>query len=314
MALLAHHHTGHVRPQHHTSYAALVFMILLTGVLVAASGLTAQAATPAVNPQSGSVGLSGVVRGPAPSTAAVILVPTSGTSTSVVPQIVKGTCPANTFVSITKNGVFGGATTCQEDGTFSLLVDLFAGRNELVAKVSDALGQYGPDSATVVISYNALNAGSGGNQVLRQLFLNMGVTVLAGNPGEQVRRTVTIVGGTPPYAVSWDYGDGETGLVTATSEGDVTSGHTYARPGYYTVVVKVTDSRGNSAYLQFMTIINGALTTAGGTAATHTDAPGMIMLAWPILGFALLLVLSFWLGEWRESRKLAARAYSPSLQ
>lgn len=308
MAFLAHHHSGRVRPHHHTSYATLTFMIVLTAVLVAASGWAAQAATPAVNPQSGSVGLSGVVRGPAPSTAALILVPTSGTSTSVVPITVRGTCPANTFVSVMKNGVFGGATTCQEDGTFSLLVDLFAGRNELVAKVSDALGQYGPDSATVVITYNAPNVGAGSSASQRQLFLNMAVTVVGGNPEEVIRRTISIVGGSAPYAVSWDYGDGETGLVTATSEGDVTNGHAYDRPGYYTVVVKVTDSRGNSAYLQFITIVNGALTTAGGASATNTDTAGYVQLAWPLLGFALLLVLAFWLGEWRESRKLAAAA------
>lgn len=308
MALLAHHHFGRIRPQHHTSYATLLFMILVTAVLVAAQGWAAQAATPAVNPQSGSVGLTGIVRGPAPSTAAVILVPTNGTSTSVVPVSVRGTCPANTFVSISKNGAFGGATTCQEDGTFTLLVDLFAGRNELVAKVSDALGQYGPDSAAVVITYNAPNTGSGSNVVLRQLFLNMAVTVVAGNPGTEVRRTVTIVGGTAPFALSFDYGDGQTGLVTATSEGDVTNAHTYDRPGYYTVVAKVSDSQGNSAYLQYVTIVNGALTTAGGTAATNTDKPGFIQLAWPLLGFAFMLVLAFWAGEWRESRKLAAKA------
>ena len=64
------------------------------------------------------------------------------------------------------NGVYGGTTPCQDDGTYSILVDLFAGQNVIVARVADALGQYGPDSQTINIFYNApalaLPSGSAG--------------------------------------------------------------------------------------------------------------------------------------------------------
>jgi uncharacterized membrane protein len=68
--MLKHEHSGKLRPHHHTSYASLVFLLIVAMVLVLGLSWTASAATPAVNPQSGAVGLTGVVRGAAPTTAA----------------------------------------------------------------------------------------------------------------------------------------------------------------------------------------------------------------------------------------------------
>lgn len=47
-------------------------------------------------------------------------------------------------------------------------------------------------------------------------------------------------GGSPPLAYSWDFGDGSTGS-------GITTSHTYAKPGTYTVVVTVRDSLGDVA-------------------------------------------------------------------
>lgn len=266
------------------------------------------AAPPAVNPQQGSVGLQGVVRGPAPSTAAVILNPRDGSRTTTTPVTVSGLCPAGTFVSIQRNNLFGGATVCQEDGTFSLLVDLFDGSNTLIARVSDALGQFGPDSAPVTVSYDAPSLQLPSGAIGRQLFLTMTTTVAGTSPGQSIARTVSIVGGVGPYAMSWDYGDDATSLSSQASEGPVTSGHVYERPGIYRVIVRVTDSAGNSAFLQFVTVVNGPTEVVGANRGLGLGAfPGALITAWPLYGLAAFMVLCFWLGERRELYKLRRR-------
>ena len=58
-------------------------------------------------------------------------------------------------MGVTQDGVFGVAPPCLDDGTFTLQVDMFDGVNALVAQVTDALGQNGPNSATVNVVYDA---------------------------------------------------------------------------------------------------------------------------------------------------------------
>jgi hypothetical protein len=305
LQLVPHEHSGKVRHHRHTSYSGLLFALVLVGVLLLGSSLATQAAPPAVNPQSGSVGLSGTVRGPAPTTAAMITTPSNGTQTSTIPITVSGTCPANTFVNITKNGVFGGVTTCGSDGTFSLLIDLFDGSNALIARVSDALGQFGPDSAAVNVFYNAPTLNLPGGSTGRQLFLEVSTTVLGVDPGQEATRGAVIVGGVPPYAVSWDWGDGNTTLVSQAIDGQVASKHVYDRPGTYRVILRVTDAQGNGAFLQLITVVNGPVNSAGGTKGDGLGAlPGVLLTAWPLYLLALAMVIFFWLGEKREISKL----------
>ncbi|HEX3082313.1 MAG TPA: PKD domain-containing protein [Candidatus Saccharimonadia bacterium] len=300
-------HTGKIRPRHHTSYAILFFMVVVAAVLLLGASLAAQAAPPAVNPQSGSVGLTGRVNGPPPTTGAVIVNPPSGTHTQVSPITVSGTCPKNTFVTIEKNDVFGGVVACQDDGTFSLLVDLFYGLNTLVARVSDALGQYGPDSLPVTVFYDVA-AGTGSVSAGRQMFLESATSVVGTDPNQSLSRTVSIVGGVAPYAVSWDYGDGNTGLSSQATDGAVTGTHTYTRAGTFRVIVRVTDSVGNSALLQLVTVVNGPLSSYGTTGGNGPGAlGGFLLAAWPLLVLAFLMVVFFWLGERRELHKLRRR-------
>jgi hypothetical protein len=303
--LIPHDHSGRLRHHSHTSYAGLGFLLLLCGFLLLGFSFGTDAATPAVNPQSGSVGLTGVVKGPPPTEAAVITSPRNGQHTSTIPITVSGSCPAGTFVQITKNGVFAGAATCGEDGTFSLQVDLFDGQNLLLARVSDALGQFGPDSAVVTVFYDApsLNLQSGG--VGRQLFLETTTTVQGMSPGQTSSRSVTSVGGVGPYAVSWDWGDGTNSLVSQQTEGTTTASHSYERPGNYRVIIRVTDGGGNSAFLQVVTVVNGALDSLGASGGTGKAAfPGLLITAWPLYVLALVMVIVFWLGERREEHKL----------
>jgi len=296
-------HTGKLQPHRHTSYAGLVFILLLCAVLLTSVSWNIQAAVPAVNPQSGSVGLTGTVKGAPPTQAPVILNPRSGQHTSSIPITVSGLCTAGTFVTITKNDVFAGATVCQSNGTFSLQIDLFDGFNRLIAHATDALGQSGPDSAAVDVTYDAPSfTVPGGGAIGKQLFLQTATSTLGTSPDTKLTRTVTIVGGIGPYAISWDWGDGQTSLVSQAVEGPTSASHTYSRAGNYRVIVRATDASGNAAYLELVTVVNG-LAEQGSTTGKGS-LPGNLLMAWPLLGFAAVMVGVFWLGERRELWKL----------
>jgi hypothetical protein len=208
-------------------------------------------------------------------------------------------------VNITKNNVFAGVTSCQDDGTFNLLVDLFDGANFLLARVMDALGQYGPDSAGVNVFYDAPVLKLPGGDTGKQLFLEVATTVLAVDPGQTSSRSAIIVGGVGPYAVSWDFGDGETQLTSQSTDGVVTGRHVYARPGTYRVILRVTDAQGNAAFIQVITVVNGPSEKIGATNGNGLGAvPGLLLTAWPLYGLALIMVALFWLGERRGMHNL----------
>lgn len=290
-------------PHHHTSYPALTLVMLvlglfMLGVSAAASANNPGPATPAVNPQNGSLGFVGVVPGPPPAQAPVITAPRNGQVFSSVPVTVSGTCQSGLLVSISSQDVFVGSTTCDSHGAFNLLVDLFAGVNRLTARHVDALGQTSPDSNAVTVVYNPPNFTASG-QISAQLFLQSDSAVQGASPQQLVSWKVSIVGGIAPYAVSYDWGDGKSDLVSRSQAGPVSASHAYAQPGTYQVLIRVTDSTNNAAFIQVVTVVNGPVAaTAAGSSASGLKAG--VLLAWPIYALAGLLILTFWLGERRE--------------
>lgn len=270
----------------------------MLGVSTGASANIPGPAVPATNPQSGALGFMGVVPGPPPSVAPIITAPRDGQSFTTVPITVSGTCQKGLLVSVNSQDVFVGSTTCSDQGNFNLLVDLFAGANRLTAHHVDALGQNSPDSNAVSVNYLPSSFSSSG-QVSPQLFLQADTAVEGGSPQQLISWKVNIVGGISPYAVSFDWGDGKSDLVSRSQAGPASSSHAYAQPGTYQVLIRVTDATGNAAFIQVVTVVNGALAATSGGASSGALKAGVI-LAWPIYVLAGLLILTFWLGERRE--------------
>src|SRR5262249_49984771 len=105
-------------------------------------------------PQAGSVGLTGVMPTPPPTTAAQITSPTNGQHFRSSPVTISGTCPDNTLIEIYKNNIFAGSSTCSKGNTFTIEIDLMFGQNVITAQVYDALNQAGPVSNPVTIFYD----------------------------------------------------------------------------------------------------------------------------------------------------------------
>ena len=275
-----------------------IAQVALVGLFLAVSSLvpsiSAYAANPA--PQSGSIGLEGKISTAPPKTAATIAVPSSGATFTTVPITVSGLCTTGLLVKIFSNGIFVGSTVCS-GGSYSLKVDLFAGRNDLVARVYDALDQAGPDSNTVTVTFNDA-------QFLRfgtQLSLTSPYGERGAPPGTELDWPVLLSGGVGPYAISTDWGDGTSAeLVSSSVSGTITLKHTYKTAGIYTVVVKATDKNGAVAFLQLVGQATGAIQnnkSGGNTTVVNR------VVWWPVVVMLPLLLVSFWLGGRYQIKK-----------
>jgi len=275
----------------------VVILFLLCSALVGVSKVAAQVE----NPKSGSVGIQGTISSPPPKIGATIVVPTNGQVFTKLPITVGGLCPGNLLVKVFKNNVFGGSTQCK-NGSYSLIIDLFSGRNELVARVYDDLDQAGPDSNKVNVTFNDSRPGTVSRPTLTSIYAKMGV-----NPGQQLVWPIILSDGSGPYALSIDWGDGtELELRSLGFPGPFDIKHVYRTPGVYNIILKVTDRNDASAYLQLVAIVNGPLSQEQQGDEAEDDKPGTrtVTLWQPAAFMLLLLPTTFWLGRKYELKYL----------
>lgn len=283
-----------------------LFMLAVLIVVSQAATVNAQVSPPPENPQSGSVGLEGTISSPPPSRGATITSPTTGRSFASLPVTVSGLCPEGTLVKIFSNNIFVGSGECK-NSAFSLPIDLFSGQNDLIARVYDDLDQAGPDSNTVTVTFTDSQLSAFGSRVsLTSNYARMGA-----NPGKNITWPVIISGGSGPYALSVDWGDGKPQtLKSYPFAGSVNLDHVYDAAGVYRIVVKVTDVNGSTAYLQLVGVANGAIaSSSNGTNGKNnvvTVTKTQILL-WPSLVAIPLILLTFWIGRKYELVSLRKR-------
>ena len=279
----------------------LTAIVVVIGLFIGL-GSYASAQIPPPGPQSDSSGVEGVISGAPPSRAATIGVPKDGQIFSNIPITISGLCPNNTLVEIYKNNVFAGSVDCS-NGSYSLLVDLFDGQNDLIARVYDSLNQSGPDSNTVSVTFSSPLAGSGPRISLTTQYSKRGAT-----PGSILNWPITISGGTGPFAISADWGDKtDPDLMSQTVPGNINLQHTYAQAGVYKVIVKVSDANGNTAFLQLVGVGNGQIqqsTKSNNGIITNEKTK---ILWWPIATLFVLAGSSYWLGEKHQIEAIRGR-------
>ncbi len=307
MLTLSHHrHSGRLQSHEHTSYLPLMLALMVVGVILGA--FTASAQSP--GPEAGSVGLTGVVEGKPPSSGATIDSPTNGSRFGESPITISGTCPKDTLIEVYKNDIFAGSTLCSSNGTYSFQIDLLFGENRLQARVYDALSQAGPDSNIVTITYDGLPSQPSPLGSLDftgdQLLLNTDSVFRGTFPTESLSVPLSIIGGTPPFAVNIQWGDADNSVISRDSNVTFDAEHTYNRAGTYQVGIQATDSVGRVAFLTVATIVNG-IPGGATTAATATTSLPPLLAIWPIYVGLVAVVGSFWLGEIREKRVIAKR-------
>ncbi len=273
-------------------------MLVAGLVLIGAGGGTFAASTTG----GGAFNVLAVVEGPRPTSPAIITSPASGQTFATNPVAVTGTCPKKSLVKIFTNGVMVGSILCDASGHFTLQVQLVVGANALTALPFNTNDEAGPSSPAVNVT---LTAPAGGPGFSTELLLQSVNYYRGSLPGQEVVWPITIVGGTAPYAVNFDWGDGTSDLITRTTAGPFTMSHTYKKSGgylgSYPLIIRATDAAGRTAYLQLTTIVNDP-TGAASTGKTITKTQIQWLLIWPIWVVLLLMILSFWLGERREKK------------
>lgn len=289
-----------------------LFGLILCVVAGAVSPVYATTPTPQ-NPQSGSIGLQGTISAPPPSQGATITTPTTGRTFSSLPITVAGLCPQGTLVKLFSNNIFIGSTQCTNDA-FSLQTDLFSGQNQLIARVYDDLDQAGPDSNIVTVTFNdASNADFNARVSLTSNYARRGA-----DPGQTLTWPLIVSGGTGPYAISVDWGDGKPQtLKSVPFAGDVNVDHVYDAAGVYRIIAKATDTKGSTAFLQLVGVANGA---AGGSSNVRNGSSKQSVVTvtktqvviWPSIAALVLVFLAFWIGRRYELLSIRKRIENSS--
>jgi hypothetical protein len=302
--LMSAHHTGKLRPHHHTSYGSLLIVLLLTFLPLLFIGTKVSA------DQSDQV--YAVVPAQIPKTAPIITSPSNGRGFNTSdPVNLSGTCPNGTLIKVFKNGVMAGATLCQ-GGVFSIDISLFVGSNSVIVSAYNANDIAGPDSIPLTLTLQPTGVNFGGDQFLNatqppagQLYLTTEVYYRGASQNESITWPLTVAGGQAPYAISIGWGDGKTDLISRPTAGVFNISHTYAKgssSGSYTIIIKSSDQAGNTSFLQLLAIVGNKNPTAGLFSKVSGGSSGLLSLqiAWKLMAFAVLAVLCFWLGEKRE--------------
>ncbi len=311
---LSHHsHSLKLRPHEHTSYAPLLILLLVVGFVL--TTFTTFAAHP--GPESGSIGLSGVVPANPPETAATITSPDNNLRVTISPQTISGSCPSGTLVQLYKNDIFAGSAPCSSAGAYSIDIDLLIGQNSIIARVYDALNQSGPDSNTLSIYYDVLPLQSTSISPLvfgsSQLLLNTDSVFRGTFPEHDLNVPISIIGGTPPYAVNIQWGDSENKVVPRNNNVTFNVSHAYKKAGTYQITLQATDATDRVAFLAVAAIVNGQPDTIV-SSTNNTVSPDLtnkLIALWPLYISALAIVISFWLGEVREKKII--QHHTPSL-
>ena len=303
--LVIHHsHSGKLVHRKHTSYALLAFILMIVGVLLASLTLSVRAA---------NLNVTAAIMGDPPPYGATITEPTNNQHFSVIPIDVKGTCPADAMVKIFRNDVFSGAVLCDNNNTFGLKIDLFEGQNILEARVFSSTGLEGPNTPKVTVFYNpphpitSTQNATPSSHPITQLFLKSDNLYKGYLIGEQITWPIEIVGGSPPYALNVEWGDGSSDLISRSQSGLLNLSHTYKQAdASYNIIVKASDNSGQKAYLQLVTIITDPKLLA----STKKDTTGLeasqdllhkllnrLLISWPFYLLASFMLVSFWFGE-----------------
>lgn len=285
----------------------LAFVVCVFLVLFGIGGVgLAQVTFPTTRQSDGTVGLQGTVTAAPPTQAATIVSPSNGAVFRNLPVTVTGWCPNGLLVKMFKNNVFSGSVMC-ENNSYSLQVDLFSARNDLVARVYDAFDQAGPDSNIVTVTFDDNTARP---DIAARISLTSNYARRGANPKELLTWPVIASGGEAPYAISVDWGDSTPADVyTVTTPGEFTIKHQYDQSGVYRVLVKGSDKNGAVAYLQLVAIGNGEVKQqdVAGATATKTGA-GKTIVMWQPAAIAIPLIVStFWLGKKYEVIRVKRR-------
>ncbi len=301
-----------------------LFVFLCTGVLMAGYTYHVVAATI----------ISSTIQAPALTKGATVSAPASSTTFSSPTLNVSGSCPPSSYVTLNVNGAFNGVGLCGSQQTYDIAGSLYAGTNTLTVQAYNQTDQKGPSTDSVQVAYTppaqtkadlatpspAAAAATGDAPLLLTSDFNFHTFTTE----KAFDWTLDLEGGTPPYNVHVEWGDGTTSDFRFPGDPVFNIHHQFKDSGYYPVVVHSVDAAGQKHIMQLAALITGSdgrasflAPTAGsssgsGTLAgksmgrtgsvvvSHATTVKWLLIAWPFYIIVALMTVSFWLGERRE--------------
>ena len=143
----------------------------------------------------------------------------------------------------------------------------------------DAPGLY-TASATVVDFAGQIGVGAAAILVAAPPTVAITVTPVAPTAGSAAGLVATVTGGTPPYSIQWNLGDG------TTASGPVVS-HTYSSAQTYRVQVTLMDEWGSSASSNLSVVVGSGSTSSGGSSTGLSSGYGLVLIG-AVVALALL--------------------------
>jgi hypothetical protein len=207
---------------------------------------------------------------------AVITSPSDGQTVSSSAMTVSGSCPDDSYVTITDNSLFMGSSVCVNN-IFQVATSLYVGTNSLTAQDYNADNDAGPSSPSVSVTYTvpppapapsnnsssdtssqspAAPAAAATAATAPPLLLTTPVEYNTFSTQASFSWQVDLQGGVPPYVVTVNWGDGTTTTYTFDTDPVFTVTHTYATAGYYPIQIATRDAVGTKRTLQVATIIH----------------------------------------------------------
>lgn len=284
--------------------------IVLANILITSLSISMFFSAASVNAQSltgnGAYGISGTITSPPPSIAPTISSPSNSQSFTSVPDVITGVCVSGLLIKVYINGIFSGAAMCVNH-SYSISADLFLGTNIIYADDYDSLNQAGPKSNVVTVSYvnNAVTTGI-------QVTITSDFAKLGADPGSALNWPIQISGGTAPYAISVNWGDGtQSELVSQATPGTVNLTHAYTVSGTYSVIINGADKTGSVAFLQVVGVANGpaSQSNSGSSSKSTGQNSGLSNLLLALIIGILVVVppSTFWLGKMHQKKIIEER-------
>lgn len=248
---LQHHsHTGRLLHHRHTSYRALAVVVGLAGLCMV--GFTAMARATA-----DSLYVYARIAAPTPTGPPIITFPKDGTTTTKANVTVDGICPVVTpqvVIVLLDNGSQVGSTPCDSSNNFHIPITLIAGKNTLIARPYTITGDTGPDSTAVTTTYNPPSPPTVTNTKSTSvstpqassppLVLTIDTPFITFGPQKDAVWLGSVSGGTAPYTLSIDWGDGTTESHQLGLPGQQSYRHHYHLTQPYDITVQVRDTSG----------------------------------------------------------------------
>lgn len=261
LQLRHHKHTGKLLAHKHTSYRVLFALLLLPILML-----------PLINNMNAYanevLSVTATVPAPIPAGYPTIDVPAKGSSTTSDIVTVSGRCPVITpaiIIAIYRNSLLAGSVQCDSGGGYSVPISLEPGQNKLVATVVTITNGIGNSSEEMVVNKDTQQAeipvALGQKEKVEDLerytpllrVLAKDVYVLLNMDGKGTWRG-SIAGGTAPYQIAFNWGDGFIDRRTVFDNSEQTFIHDYEIVQPRALVISVTDATGVTTALRSMAI------------------------------------------------------------